>query len=92
MTLGSPLLRRFWVQFADPRRVSYGLGPGCGVTASSLDDALALISARVFRGPMPFEVSSVTEDVDVRTLDAGHVLPNMNLPHVRGVWFPLGYD
>jgi hypothetical protein len=29
----------------------------------------------------------VVEDVDVSTLDAGHVLPNMRAPNERGVWF-----
>jgi len=28
------------------------------------------------------------EDVDVRALDGGHVLPNMGDPSVRGVWYP----
>jgi hypothetical protein len=30
----------------------------------------------------------VTEDVDIQTLDQGHVLPNMGVPSERGVWFP----
>jgi hypothetical protein len=33
----------------------------------------------------------VIEDVDVTTLDANHVLPNMMPPSVRGVWYPIGY-
>jgi hypothetical protein len=33
-------------------------------------------------------VEHVVEDVDVSQLDAGHVLPNMGDPTLRGVWFP----
>jgi len=29
--------------------------------------------------------------VDVSTLDHGHVLPNMEVVLLRGVWFPKGY-
>jgi hypothetical protein len=32
------------------------------------------------------------ENLDIRTLDQGHVIPNMKDPTLRGVWFPLGYD
>jgi hypothetical protein len=35
-----------------------------------------------------FEVLEVVTDVDVQTLDEGHVIPTMDLPNVRGVWFP----
>lgn len=30
----------------------------------------------------------VVPDVDVRTLDEGHVIPNMGPPAIRGVWYP----
>jgi len=39
-------------------------------------------------GTPPPDAVKVTEDVDVSTLDAGHVLPNMYPPNERGVWFP----
>jgi len=38
------------------------------------------------------EIKKVIENVDVSTLDAGHVLPNMSPPNIRGVWFPLRYN
>ena len=41
-------------------------------------------------GELP-TIAVLIEDVDVSTLDAGHVLPNMSPPVRRGVWFPLGY-
>ena len=84
-------LRRFWIEFApDPGSLAT---TRFGVTAIDLADALALIerwrggvtphSMRPFGAPV-----NVVEDVDVSTLDAGHVLPNMLPPHWRGVWYP----
>jgi len=35
-----------------------------------------------------FEPLKVVEDVDVRTLDQGHVVPNMGAVNFPGVWFP----
>lgn len=83
-------LRRYWIRFDDPRRDDFGLGFGCGVTAFNLDDAVALLEQHVFRGPMPFPITASTEDVDVRTLDQGHIIPNMLSPNWRG-WYPIGY-
>ena len=34
----------------------------------------------------------VLPDVNVADLDQGHVVPNMNPPNWRGIWFPKGYD
>ena len=88
------MLRRFWFifQFNANEAAPGGLGYGCGVTAFDLNDALALLRSRVFKkGTIP-EIRELVEDVDVSTLDPGHVLPNMGPPNLRGVWFPLGYD
>jgi hypothetical protein len=64
---------------------------GCGVTAYSYDDAKTLLRTIVFKkGPLP-KIKKVIENVDVSTLDKGHVLPNMAPPNLRGIWFPLGY-
>lgn len=68
-----------------------GTGLGCGVTAFSYEDALDLLQDKVFtEKPIP-PVSSVIEDVDVSTLDADHVRPNMGNPLKCGIWFPLAY-
>lgn len=82
-------LHRYWFRFLteDP-----GLPPsarlGYGVTAVDPGDAEELLREVIFRGePLPTH-AEVTEDIDVRDLDAGHVLPNMGDPSVRGVWFP----
>lgn len=85
------MLRRFWFQFdlpqAQAQLVSYGLG--CGVTAYDYEDAVALIKERVFKDTEMPDIRNVVEDVDVSTLDAKDVKPNMGMPVFRGVWFPV---
>ena len=82
--------RRYWIKFDLAIGVpAFTSTLGCGVTAYDLSDALALLQETVFSGgPLP-DVAEVTEDVDVSTLDPGHVLPNMRPPVARGVWFPM---
>lgn len=72
------LLRRFWF------RTEKGLG--IGVTAYSLDDAKYLIEETDFY--LDKNILEIIEDVDVRSLDQGHVIPNMGPPNFRGIWFP----
>ena len=88
------MLRRFWFEFgqSDAHTLPPGVQLGCGITAWTIDDALGLLRNCVFRGRPGPSVYTVVEDVDVSTLDVGHVLPNMGAPNVRGIWFPLGYD
>ena len=79
-------LRRFWFEFRGAD-IPLGYTMGCGVTAFDEDDAADLIRGRIGRLP---EVARVIADVDASTLDEGHVLPNMDAPVWRGVWFPMG--
>ena len=62
------------------------------MTAFDLDHAIALLDRDVFKGPIPFRIASSIEDVDVRTLDQGHVIPNLLPPGRRGVWYPMGHE
>ena len=85
-------MQRFWFEFAveDPRSLPAGTRMGCGVTANSEEEALDFLKERVFKGqPLP-AIGKKVLDVDVETLDANHVRPNMGNPATRGVWFPLG--
>jgi hypothetical protein len=78
-------LRRFWFEFVstDPR-----LRLGVGATGVDEADCIGMIQSRLLEGePMPTP-SRVLPDVDVSTLDAGHVLPNMGLVVDRGIWYP----
>ncbi len=83
-------LRRFWFRFASlPKFTSLSLG--CGVTARDHEDALSILGETVFSGQAIPPIREVIEDVDIAGLDQGHVVPNMEPPIFRGVWFPKGY-
>ena len=83
-------LVRYWFEFdmSEPpqRRV-----PWVGATAWTLYDARLLVSEGVFGGRELPQVTVLIENVDVSTLDEGHVLPNMAPPNERGIWYPRGY-
>jgi hypothetical protein len=83
------MLRRYWFTFERFENPT-ALNLGCGVTAASYDDALALVRDSVFHGRTP-PINDCIEDVDVSRLDANHVLPNVGNVLVHGIWFPLGY-
>ena len=83
-------LRRYWFRFEDSGK-STPLGLGCGVTAYDYDDALGIIHKRLFMEKEVPRIAAYYEDIDISTLDENHVLPNMGLVTIRGIWFPLGY-
>ena len=83
------VLHRFWLTVADDGNTS---PVGYGVTAFDEADALDILGRVVFAGRFLPNVLEVRADVDVRDLDRGHVVPNMNPPNWRGVWYPKGYD
>jgi len=93
MRIVENVFRRFWIEFVETNgtNLPIGISRGCGVSAYSYDDAIQILEDRVFtHGNIP-EIANVIEDVDVSSLDEGHVLPNIGNTLIRGVWFPLGY-
>jgi hypothetical protein len=80
VSIKNPHLRRFWF----PVRGHSGIG----VTAYTREEAKQLSEAMACELQWPFHDEIVTEDVDIRTLDQNHVVPNMASPHSHGVWFP----
>jgi hypothetical protein len=87
--VASGQLHRFWITFhGDAHALPAGLAMGCGVTASSRDDAFLMLTSELLAGRELPPVQSVVVDVDVSTLDPDHVLPNVGLTDVRGIWFP----
>jgi hypothetical protein len=78
-------LTRYWITFERNAEPSF-LDLGCGVTALGKTDALTLLQKALGHELPP--IAAIIEDVDVRTLDQGHVIPNMGSPSERGVWFP----
>jgi hypothetical protein len=83
-------LKRYWFVFEKASEPT-PLNLGCGVSAFTYDDALEMLQEQVFkRGEMPVIVECI-ENVDISLLDKGHVLPNIGMVAVRGIWFPPGY-
>ncbi|MEZ5344751.1 MAG: hypothetical protein R2681_04255 [Pyrinomonadaceae bacterium] len=72
-------LRRYWFKS--------GKHFGIGVTAFSRADAEFLVKKADLSEQLKY-VTEVIENVDIRNLDQGHVIPNMSPPNFRGVWFP----
>lgn len=75
-----PLLHRYWFKTREHL--------GFGVTAYSIEDAHTLVHEAAQCVGWSCEVVEIVEDVDVRTLDQDHVVPNMGPPNLRRVWFP----
>ncbi|NOW97971.1 hypothetical protein FHW89_004657 [Mucilaginibacter sp. SG564] len=88
------MLIRYWFEFQynHCRELPGGLGLGCGITAYNYEDALFLLSKEVFKNTPLAPIKKVIENVDISTLEAGHVLPNMVPPNLRGIWYPFGYN
>lgn len=87
-------LHRYWVEFerSDQRALSKGVALlGCGVTASCRAEAEWLVETRIFGGETLPRIEKFVEDVDISTLDQNHVVPNIGIVTIRGIWFPMGY-
>ncbi|MCS3532491.1 hypothetical protein [Chryseobacterium sp. JUb7] len=84
---------RFWFvfDFENYKNPPGGLKLGCGVTAISKEDALNILKEKIFRDRLP-PILNVVENIKITDLDNNDVLPNMNSPVFRGIWFPMGYD
>ena len=53
--------------------------------------AISILKRTVYKDLEFPEIESVIEDVDISALDQKHVIPNMEPPVWRGVWFPSGF-
>lgn len=87
-------MNRYWFEFEIDSAFKFppGIGIGCGITAFNYNDALQILDEKIFCSVKRPPFKKIVENIDVNTLDQGHVIPNMNPPIYRGVWFPLGYD
>jgi hypothetical protein len=83
-------LHRFWFKFGALKRYK-SIRLGCGVTARDYDDAITILRETIFAGKEFPQIESFIQDVDLSELDQNHVIPNMEPPVWRGVWFPKGY-
>ena len=85
-------LHKYWFKFRITIKDPHPIGTlmGCGVTASSKEEALEMLRQRVFASYMP-SIEKSTEDVEISNLDPNHILPNIGDPSQKGIWFPQGY-
>ncbi len=84
-------LIRFWFNFEKSNPLPPGLHLGCGVTAYNYDDALHILKSKIFKNNYEMTIKDYIEDIDIRTLDNNHIVPNILPPNNRGVWYPMGY-
>jgi hypothetical protein len=90
------MLTRYWIELdkghpalsTSPYRAIVGFG--CGVTALSVDDAIAILSSALGAEELRPAITAIAPDVDISGLDPGHVLTNLGDPSRRGIWFPSG--
>lgn len=82
------MLHRYWFTFVPSKESLPLLNLGCGVTAFSKAEAIELLQREIFSTYGAREIAEIVEDVDVSTLDEGHILPNIGVPVRRGIWFP----
>jgi hypothetical protein len=85
-------MRRFWFIFEVDVNAKFNSVLGYGVTAIDYRDALELLQTYVFVNEYLPKVKRIINDVDVSTLDKGHILPNILPPNVRGIWYPMGFS
>lgn len=86
------ILHRYWIIFDNiPASLPTVLKLGCGVTARNRQEAIDLVQARIFGANAMPGIVSMVEDIDISTLDANHVRPNMGNFFQPGIWFPLDY-
>lgn len=83
-------LHQFWFRFQNAP-ASSPLVLGCGVTAFSHDDALALLAETVFAHGQALPIERVIEDANIDDIHAGQTTVSHDIIHQRGVWFPRGY-
>lgn len=87
-------MTRYWFEFKINSTSAFppGIGIGCGVTAHDYADAIKLLDEKVFTRIKRPPFTKIIENIDIATLDQGHVIPNMKPPVSRGIWFPLGNE
>ena len=62
---------------------------GVGITAYSKNDAEMILAGAISRHNLRLDITEIIVDINIQDLDQGHIIPNMNPPNFRGVWFPM---
>ena len=84
---------RYWFEFKHSDDIFLlGLKLGCGVTAFNYDDAINILQEAIFKAKKLPDIKNCIENIDIKNLDQGHVIPNMWPPNFRGIWYPIGFN
>ena len=89
--MGASLIR-YWFEFDVEGSLEARMMPRVGVTGWSIEDARSIVSNALFDSRALPPIRRLLENVDIRDLDAKHVLNQMAPPDRRGVWYPRGYE
>ena len=81
------MLTRYWIKF-ETQAAYEPLIVGCGVTAYNKDDVVILIDEVLFKYFDKRQIAEIIPNIDIQTLEASHIRPNMGNPVVRGIWYP----
>ena len=88
------MLTRYYIRLENKSEMlPVRLPLGCGVTAHDEQDARDIVlqyltvHCRLTGEQMP-AIREIVANVDVRTLDQNHVVPNSGNIFKRGMWFP----
>jgi hypothetical protein len=83
------MLKRYWLILSPDDK----FGPrNLGVTAFSSGQAISLLKEALTNMGATYskdviDKAEIVENIDVRTLDQNHVLPNIGVVSRQGVWF-----
>ena len=83
-----PQLIAFWIRFPGEPELRHSYG----VTAHSLDDALALLKNNHLVGQEVEWPIGISANVRIEDLDQGQVVPHCGPMVFRGVWYPFNTD
>jgi hypothetical protein len=84
MLIKDPRLVSFWIRFKGEPELQHSYG----VTAYSLDDALALLKRHQLVGQDIESPIAISANVRIEDLDQAHVVPKCGPMGFRGVWYP----
>lgn len=77
------LLTKYWIEL-DTTDNSWKM---IGVTAFTEEDALNLIK-KYISNDKNWKIVNIKKDISISELDHNHIIPNIGIPEVRGIWYP----
>jgi hypothetical protein len=85
-----PVLKNYWIEFENPKEndPSQIIVIACGLNAFNTEDALLILTEKMFADhPMPY-ITKIIENPDMETIIRDIPFTGLQLPRERGIWFP----